>query len=367
MHPWQRDGLAAAGSALAIGAIVTTLRALQPYPNPTVAALLLLLVVLGVATTARLRTAVAVSLGATLAFNYFLLPPFHTFSIAEPQNWVVLVVFVIVATIASQLSAAVRQRAAEAVAIAVERAQFAEERQRAEAVRRRADFASALLASFSHDLRTPVTSVRVAVSNLLNEALPPAERQGQARLAIEQLDRLTRVFQDILDMARIDASAVQLERQWVTPAELVDVAIAYVGPVLATRDLRISAEEEREVQLDPKLTATALAHLLENAAHHSADDAPVEIRGWVDAAGIQLAVRDYGDGLEAADIAHAFEPFYRNAKARHASGSGLGLAITRGLLAVEGGRVWCENAEGGGARFWIAVPAPSRTTSKDAS
>ena len=94
------------------------------------------------------------------------------------------------------------------MAIAIERSHFLAERKKAETLSQRADLASALLASFSHDLRTPVTSVRVAVTNLQDVALPPDERRAQAQLALQELDRLTRLFQDILDMARIDAAAV---------------------------------------------------------------------------------------------------------------------------------------------------------------
>ena len=115
------------------------------------------------------------------------------------------------------------------VAIAIERAHFLAERKKAETLSQRADLASALLASFSHDLRTPVTSVRVAVTNLQDVALPPDERRAQAQLALQELDRLTRLFQDILDMARIDAAAVNPERQWVSPADVVDAAVAHVG------------------------------------------------------------------------------------------------------------------------------------------
>ena len=108
---WRRDTLATIGRADGRWGD-RTLRAVQDDPNPTIAALLFLLIVLATATTAHLRVAIAISVIAMLAFNFFLLPPFYT--IADPQNWVALFVFVVVAVIASQLSAAVRQRASEA-------------------------------------------------------------------------------------------------------------------------------------------------------------------------------------------------------------------------------------------------------------
>ena len=133
------------------------------------------------------------------------------------------------------------------VAIAIERSHFLAERKKAETLSQRADLASALLTSFSHDLRTPVTSVRVAVTNLQDVTLSPDERQAQAQLALQELDRLTRLFQDILDMARIDAAAVNPDRRWVSPADVVDAAVAHVAPAIAEHALQIDADGLSEI------------------------------------------------------------------------------------------------------------------------
>jgi two-component system OmpR family sensor kinase len=146
----------------------------------------------------------------------------------------------------------------------------------------------------------------------------------------------------------------------VSPAEVVDAAVAYAGPALAERRLEIDADSLNEVQIDPRLTSTALAHLLENASRYSPDDAPIAVRAWTGSDGAHFVVRDHGPGLDACDMDHLFEPFYRGENTRHALGTGLGLAITSGLLAAEGGSVWCENIPGGGAQFAIMVPAPVR-------
>jgi two-component system, OmpR family, sensor histidine kinase KdpD len=492
-HQWQRDAMAVTAGLIAIAVIIGAMRApmmqMEAHPNPTITALLLLLVVLATATAARLRVSIGISFAAMLAFDFFLLPPFHGWAIADPQNWIVLFVFVLVAMTASQLSAAVRQRESEAVArrlevtrlfdlsrdillttdsdsaiaevarrvakrfeldavaiclpevsgwqvyqggerpvepspgqldlalaqlpggrpedakgreqaillplrqgakpvgilatssghldagtlaalggvvaIAIERAHFLAERKNAEAVNQRADLASALLASFSHDLRTPVTSVRVAVTNVLDASLPPEDREAQAQLALLELDRLTCLFQDILDMARIDAAAVNPQRQWVSPADVVDAAVVHVGPALAERILQVEADGLNEILVDPRLTSTALAHVLENAARYSPADAPIAVRAWTNLDGAHFVVRDHGPGVDASDIDHLFEPFYRGRTTRHATGTGLGLAITRGLLAAEGGRVWCENVTAGGAQFNIVVPSPVRVLEAD--
>ncbi len=247
------------------------------------------------------------------------------------------------------------------VAIAIERAAFLSERKNAEALQQRADLASALLASLSHDLRTPLTAVRVAVTNLLDPVIGESDRQAQARLALQELERLNRLFQDILDMARIDAAGITAEQQWVTPADIVDAALAHAGALLADREVKVTAESSVEVLLDPRLTSNALAHLVENAALYSPADTPIEVSGHAGAEGLRLVVLDHGPGLDAAELDHLFERFYRGSVARQmTAGSGMGLAITRGLLAAEGGRVWGENASDGGASFTIVVPAPAR-------
>jgi two-component system sensor histidine kinase KdpD len=115
------------------------------------------------------------------------------------------------------------------------------------------------------------------------------------------------------------------------------------------------------VEIDPRLTSSALAHLLENAAAYSPSGSAIDVRGWTDGGGLRLSVRDHGAGLAPEEVEHLFEPFYRGTRARQtAAGTGMGLAITRGLLAVEDGRVWGENASSGGAQFSIVVPANVR-------
>jgi two-component system sensor histidine kinase KdpD len=353
----RRDLIAALAGLAAIAGIAIVLRAAEDQPNPTVAALLLLLVVLVTATAARSRVSIAISIAAMLVFDFFLLPPFQGWAISDPENLIAVFVFVAVAIIASQLSAAVRHRAREAAMRNVE----------AEAAKQRADLASALLASFGHDLRTPVTSVRVAVANLQDVNLLPQERRRQAELALQELDRLTRLFEGILDMARIDALVVRPQRQWVSPADVVDAAVAHAAPALAERKLQVDADGVSEIQLDPRLASTALSHVLENAARYSPSHLPIAVRAWTNPQGVHFAVQDHGPGVDASDMDRLFEPFYRGRKTTHASGTGLGLAITRGLVAAEGGRVWCENVPAGGTQFSIAIPSPVRRLQVDAS
>ena len=264
---------------------------------------------------------------------------------------------------ATTLDAGTLDAVAGVVAIAIERAQFMQERETAERVRQKAELAAALLASLSHDLKTPLTAIGAAVENLRHD-LRPDVREAQADAAIGELERLTRLFQDILDMARIDAAAIDVSRQWVTPADIVDAATAQVRHLLHNHPLDIEADDETEVELDPRIASSALSHLLENAARYSGADQPIVIRAVADRAGLRVAVEDHGPGLDPRELEHLFERFFRGDRARHiAPGTGMGLAITRGLLNAVGGRVWAENSGRGGARFTIVVPGAQRSLS----
>ncbi len=248
------------------------------------------------------------------------------------------------------------------VAIAVERAQFLSERDAAALVRQRADLASTLLAALSHDLKTPLTVIRAAIENL-REDRGADERRAQADAAVAELERLTRLFTDILDMARIDASAITLDRQWVTPADVVDAALAQVRHSLVGRKVNVEADDSRQVQIDPRIASVALAHLVENAAHYSPAGQSIDVAARTSAAGLDVSVTDHGPGLDPGELEHVFERFFRGRAARAStSGTGMGLAITRGLLAAAGGRVWAENVAGGGARFSLTVPGAARPT-----
>jgi two-component system, OmpR family, sensor histidine kinase KdpD len=488
-----RDVVVLTLSLLALVAAAALLRWL-PDVSPTTVSLAFLLVVLATATIGRVWAAIVVSIAAMLTLNFFFLPPLGTFTIADPQNWIALFAFLVVAVIASNLSAAAQARTSEAiasrnevtrlfdltrdvllttetagaidalarhvarrfelpkiaiclptdnswrihqggsedisidtltlnmalarargaveydarqraygghvqiggdrgyslvplrhgtkavgllaassstmdigsldalagvVAIAIERAEFLAERDAAELVRQKADLAATLLASLSHDLRTPLTAIQAAVENLRRE-LPPDERREQARAANVELHRLTRLFQDILDMARIDAAAIRVDKQWVTAADVVDAASAHVRHALDGHALRVEADADREAEIDPKLTSVALSHVLENAAQYSPIDREIVVQAHVEDDGLHVSVTDRGPGLDPGELEHLFERFYRGHTARQSTfGTGMGLSITRGLLAAAGGRIWAENI-GGGARFSMMIPGTVR-------
>ncbi len=123
----------------------------------------------------------------------------------------------------------------------------------------------------------------------------------------------------------------------------------------------VECDSDLLVHVDPRLTASALAHLIENAAQYSPPESPVTVRATVPAEGLLIEVLDGGPGIDPSELAQIFERFYRGRVAKQrATGTGMGLAIARGMLAAEGGRVWADNRPEGGAVFCIAVPADRR-------
>jgi len=245
------------------------------------------------------------------------------------------------------------------VAIAIERINFLEERRQAELAQRSAEFKSALLASLAHDLRTPLTTIRVAASNLHASWLTDLQREEQANLVVAEVQRLTRLFQNILEMTRIEAGAVVQTDQWVDPSEIVEAARSQIEPTPGAHNIRVVAgATDRVVHLDPRLTSAALAHLLENAAQYSPAGSSITVAHDVNADGLLVTVDDEGSGIAEADRLRLFEPFFRGEQGRrHTAGTGMGLAIAQGLLAAEHGRLWVENRPEGGARFTIGLPA----------
>jgi len=251
-------------------------------------------------------------------------------------------------------------------AIAIERGALLDERKSAELARQREELKSALLASLAHDLKTPLTAIRVAAGNLQAEWTSDDQRREQSDLVLSEVERLARLFDGILDMARIDAGAVTTDRVWVHPLEIVEAARTQVERTLHDHRVTMTDRSEGAVCLDPRITSTALARLLENAAAYSPRASAIDVTVATVGEGLQLSVRDHGPGLGAGDMPNLFNRFFRGQAAEGTVGTGMGLAIARGLLAAEGGRVWAENHPAGGAIFTILVPAETRAAAAEA-
>jgi two-component system sensor histidine kinase KdpD len=329
--------------------------------NETTVALLFLLGVLVVAAVSTRAVAVVASLVAFICYNFFFLQPVGTFSISKGDDLLALFVLLAVSLIGSHLSHLARRRAEESLALG-------KQRNEAEMARRSAEIKSALVASLSHDVKTPLTALTVASGNLNTPDLSDDLRREQLHIIGTELDRLKRLFENMIDLASVEARAMTLQPEWVTPADLIEAARRQVESRLRDHPLQMIGEANHDlILLDPRLTSSALAHVLENAAQYSPQGSPIEIAVSITAGQLHVAVRDHGPGVQAPDLTRVFERFYRGSGAlRDTFRSGMGLAITRGLLEQQEGRIGVANHPNGGAVFTLDVPATTRPVS-DAS
>lgn len=326
--------------------------------NQTTAALALLLAVLVVAALSSRRVAVVVSLLAFVSFNYFFLSPVGTLRIANRDDLVALLALLAVALIGSHLSQQARLRAQEAMAAAAQRNE-------AEMARHSAEVKSALIASLSHGVKSPLTALTVAVENLASAEVSGDDRIEQLQIVRSELRRLSHLFANVVDMAGVDSEAIAVEREWVLTSELIDAARQRAADSLGARSVDVDdATGQHLVQLDPRMTSAALAHVLENAAVYASPPAPIVLAARLSAGRLIIDVRDRGPGLDAADLERLFDRGYRGGLAKDGQfAGGMGLAIARGLLSLQGGRISAANHAGGGAVFTLDIPVATRAAS----
>src|SRR5437867_3866648 len=237
-----------------IASLTAVLLPLRGAINSTTIGFTFLLVVLFVAIFWGSKPAFLASLLAMLCFNFFFLPPFHTFTIADPQNWIALTAFFITALAVGQLSARAKRRAEEAEGGRIEIRRLYEELREAferaseaEALRRSERFKSALLDAVTHDLRTPLTSIKASATLLLEdretpepgEPLGPAEQHALLKVISQESDRLDKFVESIVDLARIEAGDIRLHRNWGPFDEIIDAAVARAEPLMQEHQLRI--------------------------------------------------------------------------------------------------------------------------------
>ncbi len=456
-------------SLLAVAGVLAVYLFVWPV-NSTTVALSLLLIILAISARWGLAEATVASLVAVLGLNYYFLPPVRTFTIQDPQNWVALVAFLVTAVTASQLSARVRRRAAEAearrleierlyalvqamilsgnvrrtlrefvqtvvkvfgcdaaafyyqpggeffrsgpesnpvsdqdllaaagldealrdpargivtapvrlggrplgsmallgtppseqtlgaivnlIAITVEKARALEDASHAEAARQSEALKSALLDSLAHDIKTPLTSIKAAVTSLLGSA---AETDQELLTIInEEADRLNQLAAEVIAMARVEAGKLHLEKHSVSAAELIEGALGELGNKSVVVKV---APDLAHAECDPEFVQQVLKQLLENAWKYSPEGAPVTVTAERKGAKIVIGVADRGPGIEEEERARIFDKFFRGKRHRfETKGTGMGLAIAKGIIEAHGEKIWVESEPEHGSVFYFSLP-----------
>lgn len=458
-------------------AITLFYRRVLPSVNATTVALTLLLSILAISTIWGMAVSVAMSVVAMLAFNFFFLPPVGTFTIADPQNWVALAAFLVVAVLASRLSTSARQQAADAsarerdierlyrfsqgllesgnvmellnripaqivnvfeigaaalfladkqkvyrsgpvipqldteslkaimvreepvldvpnsvcflpvrlgvraigtlgmsgtilprqtleaigtlIAIAMEHARAVEQLGQTEAARQGEQLRTALLDAVTHALRTPLTSIKASVTNLLsNPGLVDGQKHELLTIINEETDRLNRLVGEAGEMARLDAGEVELRLEARPIQEVISASLAHCRTSLGNRVVNVLvAENLPMVRVDVTRAREALVQLIENANQYSPHDQPITITAELSGNFVVTSVADRGNGIDDPEQALIFEKFYRGKDQRYSvEGTGMGLPIAKAIVEAHGGTMSLTSQQGRGSVFSFTLP-----------
>ncbi|HEX3159723.1 MAG TPA: ATP-binding protein [Gemmatimonadaceae bacterium] len=240
-------------------------------------------------------------------------------------------------------------------ALGVERVRLSAEAERAEALREADRLKDALLASVSHDIRTPLTTIRALAHDIA------ADGDERALVIEEEGLRLNRFVADLLDLSRLSAGGLPLAIELNVAEDLIGAALQRVSGLALDREIRASLDPAEPVltgRFDFAQSLRVLVNLLENALKYAPADTPIDLTVHREGPELAFAVADRGPGVPPDERTRIFEPFYRPPDARpDVGGAGLGLAIAHGLAAAQGGSVTYQPRDGGGSVFVLRLPA----------
>jgi two-component system sensor histidine kinase KdpD len=256
------------------------------------------------------------------------------------------------------------------VRLAIDRARLVAQTAHSHALLESDQLKSALLASVSHDLRTPIAIMKGATSTLLADDITwDTLTQRRLTQSIDsELDHLNHIVGNLLDMSRIEGNALSAERDWQDLTEVLGAVLQRMARRMEGRSLTIDLDPDLPlIAMNATLIEQVLTNLLENTLKYTPPETPITIRIYHDCSAqgvptITTVVRDYGAGIPVHELSRIFNKFYRLGDTRQVSGTGLGLAICKGIIEAHGGRIWAENNRDGGAAFTFTLPLGSATT-----
>lgn len=241
------------------------------------------------------------------------------------------------------------------IALVIERELLDEAAEQSAMLRESERLYTTLLNSISHELRTPIATIKGAASGM-SATQSESARATLLRDIQAAADRLNRLVENLLDMSRLESGRLQLKRDWCDLGEIIGVAVSQLGTCSAEHDIQIQREQNLPlIQVDFILIEQAILNLLENACTYTPAGAPILISAARRDRWITVTVEDSGAGIAPEELERIFEKFYR-ASGTPTGGTGLGLSISRGLIEAHGGTLTAENRTNGGARFVMRLP-----------
>jgi K+-sensing histidine kinase KdpD len=366
-------------SAAAVLAVALILWPVYPEVRSVTAATALMIIVLLSAIIWGMGPALVASVLGAVCLNFFYVPPTLKFElrIAAGDDLIALVAFLVASILVGQLSSRAQRRAREVQELYDKLRSAFDRASQMEAIRQSERLKSALLDTVTHDLRTPLTSIKAAATALIDvwksgastPALARASEENLVRIIVQQSDRLNHFIEGMIELAKIeageergthDSEASQIE-------DIIAAALARAADALREHVVAVDCEENLTTAAKPKAVAQVLFSLLENAGKYALPGTAVRLlatRHQND--GVQIAVEDEGPGVPAELREKVFEKFFRSQvtdrRPNRVEGLGLGLAIARGIVEAYGGRIWAEERGAGitGARFVFTLPSANR-------
>jgi two-component system sensor histidine kinase KdpD len=335
--------------ALALPALTTAvLTSLRASINLSSDVLVFLLLCVIAALVGGLGPALLSAVTGSMLLNYFFTPPLHTLNVADPNNALTLVVFVLVAMLVSWAVDVAARRTNEAARAGAEAAALAQvDRTR-----------TALLAAVGHDLRTPLAAAKAALSTLSSDDLElvEADREELVATADESLDRLTGLIENLLDMSRLQAGAMAVEVRALALEEVLARALDDLGPLAAGVVVDLP-NDLPDIEADPGLLERVVVNLVANALRFSPPEHPPRLSAVRLGSRVELRVVDRGPGIPADQREQVFLPFQRLGDTDNTTGVGLGLALARGLAEAMHGTLDPEHTAGGGLTMVLRLQA----------
>jgi two-component system sensor histidine kinase KdpD len=245
------------------------------------------------------------------------------------------------------------------IGLAVERARLAEAAEVSRVEAETESLRNTLLASISHDLRTPLSVIAGAASTLAerSDSLEPAERTRLVRSVESKARDMAELVSNVLDLMRFESGRLTLHRDWQTLDDLIGMALSRMQDRLRPRRVELRIPEELPpVHVDANLIVQVFANLLDNVAKYTGPQTQVVISAVATGDGIEVTFDDDGPGLPVHGRARLFDKFQRGSEEGATIGAGLGLAICRAILRAHGGEIGTGERPGGGARFIFTLP-----------
>ncbi|MBI4808649.1 MAG: sensor histidine kinase KdpD [Nitrosomonadales bacterium] len=245
------------------------------------------------------------------------------------------------------------------IALALERVKLAGEAHNAQLKIETEQLRNALLSAISHDLRTPLAAIVGASSSLARDGdrLDIAARRELSQAIYDEATRMSGLANNLLDMARLQAGAVVLNRQWQPLEEVVGGALAGLSARMDKHPVSARLPSDLPlVEIDSLLIERVFANLLENAVKYTPPGTAIEISAATEESELVVTVSDRGHGIPPGEEERIFEKFHRVASEGNQGGAGLGLTICRAIVEAHGGRIWADNLPSGGAAFHFALP-----------